>query len=40
LIPYDKTITKAMVEGKNVIEFDKNSEVSKAIIKIYEKMEV
>jgi MinD superfamily P-loop ATPase len=34
-IPYDTTVTKAMVEGKSIIEFDRNRKVSKEIEMIW-----
>ena len=38
-IPYDTAITKALIEEKNIIEFDKESKISKEIIKIWNKIE-
>ncbi len=36
-IPYDTIITKALIEEKNIIEYDKESIISKEIVKMWEK---
>ena len=39
-IPYDNSVTKAMMEEKSVCEFSSNSPASKAIYDIWEKAEI
>ncbi len=39
-IPFDKIFVKAMVNRKSVIEYDRNSEISKKIIEIAKKMNI
>jgi MinD superfamily P-loop ATPase len=37
-IPFDPTFTKAMVEGKTIVEFDGNSEGNKAVKKMWDQV--
>jgi len=39
-IPFDPIFTRAMVQGKSVIEFDKNSSVNRIIKEIWDKIRV
>jgi len=38
-LPYDTTITKALLEEKNIIEYDKESDLSKKIVEMWNKIE-
>jgi MinD superfamily P-loop ATPase len=37
-IPFDPDFTKAMVQGKTIVEFDEQSEGCKAVTKIWENL--
>ena len=37
-IPFDPVFTKAMVQGKTIIEFDRHSEGAEAVKKIWENL--
>jgi MinD-like ATPase involved in chromosome partitioning or flagellar assembly len=36
-IPYDPAFTKAMIEGKTVLEYDPESKASKAVMEIWDR---
>jgi len=38
-IPYDTIITKALIDEKNIIEYDKESDLSKKIVEMWKKIE-
>ncbi len=38
-IPYDTIITKALIDEKNIIEYDKESDLSKKIIEMWRRIE-
>jgi MinD superfamily P-loop ATPase len=38
-IPYDITITKALIEEKNIIEYDQESDTSRKIVEMWKKIE-
>jgi MinD superfamily P-loop ATPase len=38
-IPYDEIVTKAMIEGKNIIEYTSNHNVSKKIVEMWNRIE-